>query len=233
MTMTNEELEQRVIELAGQIARVEQTIEIRTSDTTTTVTVSDRLYQLRLQAEGLGHRIAKLEAPLASVASQAAPGGSVAYRLEVLQKEFEAFQRILAAPPSSMEERLIALEGCVSPRLIGRVDALEIDGGVAKKIFEKLLSTPGERSFNERLLAFFGPMIDGLNPPLDGAQVATKAFVDEGIARIARAIRGEMGVISTVRRDSIRKTASRGGATRKPAPKKTKAKKTSTGKRAR
>lgn len=44
----------------------------------------------------------------------------------------------------------------------------------------------------DRLQKFFGPVIDGTNPPLDGAQVASKAYVDDALARLARVIRSEM-----------------------------------------
>jgi hypothetical protein len=47
-------------------------------------------------------------------------------------------------------------------------------------------------AFTRKLEAFFGPMIAGKNPPLDGAQIATKAYVDEALARIAKVLRSEM-----------------------------------------
>ncbi len=50
----------------------------------------------------------------------------------------------------------------------------------------------GRFAFVRRLEAFFGPMLENKNPPLDGALVADKAYVDEAIARVARAIREEI-----------------------------------------
>jgi len=46
-------------------------------------------------------------------------------------------------------------------------------------------------SFVARLEAFFGPLIEGKHPPLDGDQLASKAFVDNSLLTFARAIREE------------------------------------------
>ena len=41
------------------------------------------------------------------------------------------------------------------------------------------------------LSAYFAPLIDGKNPPLDAEQVASKAFVDKSLATLAGALREE------------------------------------------
>lgn len=43
-----------------------------------------------------------------------------------------------------------------------------------------------------RLDAFFAPVLAGKSPPLDGAEVATKAFVDDAIRRLAGSLRAEL-----------------------------------------
>ncbi len=43
-----------------------------------------------------------------------------------------------------------------------------------------------------RLAAFFGPMLANKTPPLDGAEVADKAYVDDGLARFSGAFRAEV-----------------------------------------
>lgn len=49
-----------------------------------------------------------------------------------------------------------------------------------------------------KLSAFFGPMLAGKNPPLDGNLIASKEYVDDGIARFARAIRDEVSQAKTL-----------------------------------
>lgn len=47
-------------------------------------------------------------------------------------------------------------------------------------------------AFIAKLEAFFGPMLEGKNPPLDGNQIASRAYVDDAVARVAGVIRGEL-----------------------------------------
>lgn len=47
-------------------------------------------------------------------------------------------------------------------------------------------------AFVAKLEAFFGPMLQGKNPPLDGHQIADKEYVDEAVRRVAGAIRSEV-----------------------------------------
>jgi len=42
-----------------------------------------------------------------------------------------------------------------------------------------------------KLEAFLAPAINGAAPPLDGAQIATKVFVDQSLERVAGALRSE------------------------------------------
>jgi hypothetical protein len=47
-----------------------------------------------------------------------------------------------------------------------------------------------------KLWAFFAPILDGKNPPLDGEQMPTKAWVDKSLATLAGALRAEIEQIS-------------------------------------
>ncbi len=66
----------------------------------------------------------------------------------------------------------------------------------ANMLASKVASATQEHSlalgFVRKLEAFFGPLLQNKNPPLDGHQVADKAYVDDAVGRIARAIREEM-----------------------------------------
>ena len=52
--------------------------------------------------------------------------------------------------------------------------------------------TEKKLEFSRRLESYFGPVIEGKNPPLDGEQVATKAYVDQALTRFAGVIRSEI-----------------------------------------
>lgn len=47
-------------------------------------------------------------------------------------------------------------------------------------------------SQSDRLEAFFGPMLRDKHPPLDGAEIATRGYVDESMVRFSRAFREEI-----------------------------------------
>lgn len=49
-----------------------------------------------------------------------------------------------------------------------------------------------DATFLRKLNEFFGPMLEGKNPPLDGNQIATKDYVDKAVERIAAAIRQQI-----------------------------------------
>ena len=51
-----------------------------------------------------------------------------------------------------------------------------------------------------KLSAFFGPMLVGKNPPLDGNLIASKEYVDKGIERFAGAIREEVALAKDLAR---------------------------------
>jgi hypothetical protein len=60
-------------------------------------------------------------------------------------------------------------------------------------------------AFVKDLEAFFGPLMAGKNPPLDGNQVASQGYVDASVARIAGAIREEIRSSLTELRDFVEK----------------------------
>lgn len=55
-----------------------------------------------------------------------------------------------------------------------------------------------ELSFARRLEAFFGPMLAGKNPPLDGDQVATRGYVDDALQRLATRLRDGFSAATTL-----------------------------------
>jgi len=64
--------------------------------------------------------------------------------------------------------------------------------------------------FVDTLRAFFQPMLEGMQPPLDGARVATQGYVDEALRRFSGAIREEWsranlktGIVETTRKRLI------------------------------
>lgn len=64
-----------------------------------------------------------------------------------------------------------------------------------QKLVDRGLTTIEKRmSFVDKVSAWIGPMMDDpkFAPPLGGAQIATKQYVDDGIERFASAIRSEV-----------------------------------------
>lgn len=76
---------------------------------------------------------------------------------------------------------------------VGSVD--EENKGLSE-LLTKLTKTLGASDHNftflKKLEAFFGPLIEGKNPPLDGNQIATKGYVDNAVERIAGRIREQV-----------------------------------------
>lgn len=71
---------------------------------------------------------------------------------------------------------------------------------VSKATDEIFTRIENRLAFTQRLEAFFGPMLQGKNPPLDGAQIADRGYVDEAVARLSRALREEfMNAVATAR----------------------------------
>jgi hypothetical protein len=64
-------------------------------------------------------------------------------------------------------------------------------------LIKKLTDTLGATehvnfAFLKKLNAFFEPMLEGKNPPLDGNQVASKDYVDKALERLAGRIREQV-----------------------------------------
>jgi hypothetical protein len=74
-------------------------------------------------------------------------------------------------------------------------DTMDAQNELMQLLAERLAGEAAEierqLAFTHKLEAFFGPLIAGKNPPLDGAQVASKAYVDDALARLARVLRSE------------------------------------------
>lgn len=79
-------------------------------------------------------------------------------------------------------------------------------------LITKLTETLGtnlhvDASFLKKLNEFFGPMLEGKNPPLDGNQIATKDYVDKAIERIAAAIRQQIAQAIELTNGLVRQVA--------------------------
>lgn len=96
-------------------------------------------------------------------------------------------------PPPGAIDRAV---GDLRTELRVALDTMRMDiaasRGQADKVFELLERTQKQLQFAQRLEAFFGPMLEGKNPPLDGNEIASKGYVDDAVRRIAGAIRGEV-----------------------------------------
>jgi len=63
------------------------------------------------------------------------------------------------------------------------------------KLSERVEERDDAHPFVAKLEAFFGPMLENKNPPLDGNQIATKDYVDTALTRIARVLREEADTV--------------------------------------
>lgn len=103
---------------------------------------------------------------------------------EELRAKWEAgkpnYPNIAEPHPGALASLNSALDG--HDRVISRL--LKASEEVVGRIETRL-------AFVTRLEAFFGPMLRDKNPPMDGAEIATRAYVDEGFARLSRALREE------------------------------------------
>jgi hypothetical protein len=76
------------------------------------------------------------------------------------------------------------------PGVIALIDSTI--AALSSKLDAHGMSLDKHASIAKQLSLFFGPMLAGKNPPLDGNLVADKQFVDDGLARLAGAIREEV-----------------------------------------
>ena len=99
--------------------------------------------------------------------------------------------------------RLEALESTVEglrDTVAALAHALEAQQDDHARLVAILDTLPGRIEFAQRLQAFFGPMLEGKTPPLDGEDVASRGYVDESIARLARALRREQAAAPATQR---------------------------------
>ena len=90
-----------------------------------------------------------------------------------------------------------ARRGNVTPNIPrpppGVLDVMRASIDVVSKQVQALSESVDRRvEIATKLANFFGPMLADKNPPLDGETVASKGYVDEAVARFARAIRDEV-----------------------------------------
>jgi hypothetical protein len=99
--------------------------------------------------------------------------------------------RILEPAPGELDELRKGITIVAS-----RAELIDDGVTVQNELFAKLTKTLGTSdhsfTFLRKLEAFFGPMIEGKNPPLDGNQIATKDYVDKAVERIAGRIREQV-----------------------------------------
>jgi hypothetical protein len=86
-----------------------------------------------------------------------------------------------------LEKLILALEESAQ----GQRDALAMFEAYRKISNDRQKAAVEALARVSKFEAFFGPLIAGKNPPLDGAQVASKAYVDDALARLARVLRSE------------------------------------------
>jgi len=169
MTKTFEELEETVSDLA------------RDHDSATTST--------RSALESLRHQLVEVVQDLAMLDQKLWP----VEKLDVLAAQIAELEIKLLGDTKLREQWETARKNNVAPNIpepaIGIITML-LNQHDAVTLMISDVST--KLAFTKRLEAFFAPMMENKNPPLDGAQVATKAYVDEAIARIAGKIREEI-----------------------------------------
>jgi hypothetical protein len=95
-------------------------------------------------------------------------------------------------PPGAIDAAINGLRDEIRQAL----DVIRMDIGatqqMSNRVVELLERTQKQLTFAQRLEAFFGPLLEGKTPPLDGAMIATREYVDAGIATFARSIRSEI-----------------------------------------
>jgi hypothetical protein len=60
------------------------------------------------------------------------------------------------------------------------------------RMLDQFASLQESLSFVARLRAFFGPMLVGKEPPLNGDDIATRAYVDAAVSRLSSALSGKI-----------------------------------------
>lgn len=115
---------------------------------------------------------------------------------------------------ASLEQRVRALEVALRGAIDGLAALsmlLEGDLAARERLTQVLDELPRQMAFGRDLFAFFGPLLAGKTPPLNGDDVATRAYVDAAIERLAQALR----------RQEARRAVPRRGGSQGAAPART------------
>jgi hypothetical protein len=88
----------------------------------------------------------------------------------------------------NLDTRITQLEGAFQSAPIDDDVAV-----VAKQVMEVAAEATKYSKFVKNLEAFFGPMLEGKTPPLNGDDISTRKYVDESMARLSRVLREYIG----------------------------------------
>lgn len=92
-------------------------------------------------------------------------------------------QDLLVDRVKAIEERMTAFDELA--------EIMQRDRHLHTKTSNLIADISKRLEFTRRLEAFFGPMLDGKNPPFDDQAIASKDFVTEAVTRLAAAHRSE------------------------------------------
>jgi hypothetical protein len=117
--------------------------------------------------------------------------------------------------PGAIEAAVAKLDAEIDDKIVAVTSALDAKIEGLRATFEKLAETLGttrtgpafteqNRALLLRLEAFLGPAMTG-TPPLDGSQIATKAYVDQAVERLSGAIRVLVGDAVEIAKDLKRR----------------------------
>lgn len=140
------------------------------------------LRELRLRLFGDEEMRAKWEKQQKTGTYPNHPGGEKIYDPELGELDR------LRVQIHSLDDRISSLTSAMAD-LAG---AVSNNDDVFRRLEELLGTSKINFTFLKKLEAFFGPLLESREPPLDGEQIATKAYVDDAVQRFASRIRDQV-----------------------------------------
>lgn len=185
MTKTFEELEAKVLDLETRLNVATLSLDHETNGIRRTVKrISDAVFGDQDQIEAYDKEIAKNNFP-------GPPPVSRGFESDIREIK-TSIEGLLG------NQDAIATYDRVKSYTVGKMMLPRPSGGLVEnlrnqmtRLKEEMTSAEPTLKLARDLWAFFGPMLAGKNPPLDGAQIADRAYVDKTAERIAGALRDE------------------------------------------